>query len=136
MIGKLTFALAVIGEVAAVQREPLLTWKAKAPKGHPVDYFVPNFGTDRDIAVTQQNLRDSERALNHKWNVVPKKLRPAPHPVDYFVPNFGLDHDVVTTQSHIRDSEHQYSNSNWKPEPFLNYNVQVEDSDSDDDDDE
>ena len=27
-----------------VEREPLLTWKEKVPKGHPVDYPVPNFG--------------------------------------------------------------------------------------------
>ena len=33
------------------EREPLLTWSATAHKaGHPVDYFVPNFGADADLA--------------------------------------------------------------------------------------
>lgn len=31
----------------SMTREPLLTWKPKDPKSHPVDYFVPNFGTDQ-----------------------------------------------------------------------------------------
>jgi len=33
----------------SVSREPLLTWKPKDPKGHKVDYFVPNFGNDGNV---------------------------------------------------------------------------------------
>jgi len=29
----------------------------KKPKGHPVDYFVPNFGEDYDIKLTKDNIK-------------------------------------------------------------------------------
>ena len=42
------------------RRDPLVAKVADivAPKdaGHPVDYFVPNFGADRDIVTSQKNL--------------------------------------------------------------------------------
>ena len=49
-------------------REPLLTWAPSAKKGHPVDYFVPNFGCfrgsvtilDSDMAVQQNSVAKSE----------------------------------------------------------------------------
>jgi len=37
---------------AEINREPLLTWAPTAPKTHPMDYFVPNFGVDHEIAAT------------------------------------------------------------------------------------
>ena len=50
------------------EREPLLTWKATAPKSHPVDYFVPNFGVDHDVVNTHDHIRLAEYQLNHKWH--------------------------------------------------------------------
>ena len=43
-----------------IEREPLLTWSPSAHKsGHPVDYFVPNFGPkDEDISETQKNIKN------------------------------------------------------------------------------
>lgn len=35
------------------EREPLLTWAPTEPASHPVNYFVPNFGQDHEIAYTQ-----------------------------------------------------------------------------------
>jgi hypothetical protein len=42
---------------------PLL--KENAPKSHPMDYFVPNFGIDEDIATTQSHIAEQEQLLNH-----------------------------------------------------------------------
>lgn len=39
---------------------------AKKPKPHPVDYFVPNFGLDRDIVDTQASIAAQE-AKHGKW---------------------------------------------------------------------
>lgn len=37
-------------------REPLLSWAPKTPAEHgPVDYFVPDFGVDHEIAATHKN---------------------------------------------------------------------------------
>ena len=42
-------------------REPLLSWSPKPKKNsHPVDYFVPNFGVDKDIKTTQKHINDLE----------------------------------------------------------------------------
>ena len=44
--------MAFVGTVAAITREPLLTWSPKVPKTHPMNYAVPNFGVDREIIQT------------------------------------------------------------------------------------
>jgi len=53
------------------QREPLLTWKPTPPKSHPVDYFVPDFGKDHEIADSQRHEGEAEKKLKHTWT--PKK---------------------------------------------------------------
>ena len=40
----------------------------KKPKGHPVDYYVPNFGVDPEITAAQKHIADQEKRLKHKWN--------------------------------------------------------------------
>lgn len=58
MFNKVTL-LALVGGVSAtkVSREPLLSWAPKAKKGkYPVDYFVPNFGVDKDIEYSQRHI--------------------------------------------------------------------------------
>jgi hypothetical protein len=60
----LTFAL--VGTASAITRDPLLAWKAsnkKTKTPYEMDYFVPNFGVDRDIKTTNTNLADSEKRL-------------------------------------------------------------------------
>ena len=57
------------------EREPLLAndgHKVTAapnndPK-HPMDYFVPNFGIDHDIAATQGHEIAASEKLEHEWN--------------------------------------------------------------------
>jgi len=52
-----SFVITLINAAAAVsiEREPLLTWAPTPPKTHPMDYFVPNFGIDHDIAATHEH---------------------------------------------------------------------------------
>ena len=45
----------------------------KPPPPNPTDYFVPNFGRDREIIDAFDNLSATEEAMKHKWNWV---LRP------------------------------------------------------------
>lgn len=64
--------LLVNGSAAVkIQREPLFsapqrnewafeTAKKKGPE-HPVDYFVPDFGMDKEIATTQKSIVDAEK---------------------------------------------------------------------------
>jgi len=45
-------------------------WRPKTKEekaGHPKDYFVPNFGVDEDIKITQNNIKREEKRLNHQW---------------------------------------------------------------------
>jgi len=83
------------------EREPLLTWSASAHKaGHPVDYFVPNFGPkDEDISTTQKNIKELEVKFPSFVQVDSELDReplltwsPSAHKSfkkDYFVPNYG-----------------------------------------------
>ena len=90
---------------------------------HPKDYFIPNFGVDRDILDTQSNLKNAAKAAAGKKALMQADSRPAcdtyggcltetaapqklqkdmdGHPKDYFIPNFGVDHDIITTQRPI-----------------------------------
>ena len=75
-----------------------------APKGHPVDYFVPNFGSDPDIAGTLSSVADAEKRLDYKLNLGTEESKKYWHNVAKdtlynFAPE--LDADVKTTQYNI-----------------------------------
>jgi hypothetical protein len=60
------FAIAALlsdSKALQLRREPLLSWTPKPTKGHPVNYFVPNFGVDTDILDSHQNLKNTEEAM-------------------------------------------------------------------------
>lgn len=85
-----------------------------------VNYFVPNFGVDKDVLNTQKHLSDSEEKIGHKLFATFKKTED--HPKDYFVPNFGPDeNDVKLTQSNIAEAEselgHKFQADFKKPGP-------------------
>ena len=87
-------------------REPLLTWSPTAKKsGFKKDYFIPNFGEDRDIGFTRQHLSDTETKLNHKWNWAKAGKD---HKKDYAVPNFGRDADINDSISNLKSMEAQH----------------------------
>jgi hypothetical protein len=81
---------------------------------HPMNYFVPNFGRDKNINETWGSLDWAEQSLDHKWLPLLKKDLPKGHPKDYFVPDFGLEEDVVDTLSHIKKEEKRLKHK-WTP---------------------
>jgi len=84
----------------------------KGPKTHPMNYFVPNFGRDRDIIGTDLSLAWAEKNVGHRWNwVKPPKKEPEP---DFRIPDFGLDEDVIWTQESI-DLVSKNMKHEWKP---------------------
>ena len=92
---------------ADIHREPLLTWSPTAKKaGFKKDYFVPNFGEDREIGFTRQHLDDTEKKLGHHWNW--SKPAPDGYKKDYFVPNFGRDSDINDSMSNMKSAVNKY----------------------------
>lgn len=91
-------------------REPLLTWSPTQPAGHPVDYFVPDFGVDHDIEASLNDMRNTEDKLAHKL-VIPEAKEPDRN---YFVPDFGVDHDVENTLNNI-SLEEEIQKHKWTP---------------------
>jgi hypothetical protein len=113
--------------LAQVDREPLLTWKPKVKKNaYPVDYFVPNFGLDKDVRDTLSNLKITEKRMKRKMGYVPKKQRPKSHPKDYFVPNFGLDKDIKDSLSNMLKAEARLGKWDYK-DVQLESDVKVQD---------
>ena len=98
----------LLGTEAETEREPLLTWKAKVPKTHPMNYFVPNFGVDHDVKSTWGSISQAEGRYNRKWVPKFKKDIPKPHPTNYFVPDFGVDTDIKSSLSNLKNAESKY----------------------------
>jgi hypothetical protein len=104
IMGSVTLAL-LTNEAQAVKYRPLpgtTPWYKKASVGenedpkYPYNYFVPNFGVDNDIAISQKHLSQAEAKIGTKLKASFKK--PKGHPVDYKVPNFGVDSDIIQSQ--------------------------------------
>lgn len=80
----------------------------KKPRGYDINYFVPNFGVDRDITDNHDSLELAENALSHKLEMGTEKSKAKWHNVakdtDYnFAPK--LDADVKITQKNLGDAE-------------------------------
>ena len=93
-----------------------------APKAPPRDYFVPNFGVDHDIKMTELNIGEAEQQHGQSLAVEPAA---APIKRNYFVPNFGVDNEIVATQEHLAQSEKligqkMNAESLTPPAPFKN----------------
>lgn len=99
MFRNYSITFVALAHVNAVQlhREPLLGWKPKAAKSHPMDYFVPNFGQSDEVKDVNQSLKASEKLYNRKWVVKDTKGKKDEYPTNYFVPNFGVDSDIAMT---------------------------------------
>lgn len=88
-----------------VVREPLLANDASpllvhqnGDSPHPINYFVPDFGTDYEIAASLRNTGAQEKRLKHKINFYNEPLPvDVDHPKNYFVPDFGIDEDIAGT---------------------------------------
>jgi len=74
---------------------------------YPKDYFVPNFGPDRDVVETQKHYNDYEKKISHTWDPIgnANKAKAAVHPIDYGVPNFGMDRDIGVSLKNMATQE-------------------------------
>ena len=106
-----TAAAVFISTTAAIKFRPYTDgrtpWYKTAdrpdPTPFPHDYFVPDFGEDRDIKLSKINLAKAEAEVGVKMQA---SFAPPPsHPVDYFVPDFGVDSDIKLTHNSIKSSE-------------------------------
>ena len=79
----------------------------KKARGYDINYFVPNFGVDKDIIDNHASLATVEDAMSHKLIMGTSKSKakwanPAKD-VDYnFAPK--LDADMISTAKHLSDS--------------------------------
>ena len=76
---------------------------------HPMDYFVPNFGEDKEMIAQAQHLKEAE-AKYGKWDLKESKEIKR----DYTVPNFGVDHDVADSLASETSTSAQLG-INWTP---------------------
>ena len=79
------------------------------PDLHPIDYFVPNFGLDKEesgVQDTLSSINEAERQLGVTWHAITKK--PKDNPTDYAVPNFGLDSDIKASLKNLNSMESKY----------------------------
>lgn len=102
---------------AKTEREPLLTWRRSPTKSHPVNYFVPNFGTDHDISTSQSNENAAETKLGHKWEPVVD-----PETEKYIVPSPQIEFKLLQTDSEIsREPLTGWAPTISKPDHPMNY---------------
>jgi len=109
--GAVTLAL-LTNEVKAVKYRPPAgsnPWHKSASLGelvdpkYPINYFVPNFGVDREIKWSNDNLAEAEKKVGKKMTASFKK--PPSHPMDYKVPDFGQDSDIRVSLGNLNDAE-------------------------------
>ena len=80
----------------------------KKDRGYKINYFVPNFGVDKDIIDNFGSLDLSEDALSHKLDLGSEKSKakwknPAKK-VDYnFAPK--LEGDMISTAKNLEDAQ-------------------------------
>ena len=70
-----------------------------------MNYFVPNFGQDKDINHSWSSLEWAQNSLGHQWDYVPATGPPKPDFEDHRIPDFGLEDDIVTSQKNEKATE-------------------------------
>ena len=90
----------------------------EGPPQHPMDYFVPNFGMDRDIIATETNEKVASALVGHAWAFKTpeswEKWRNRAKDVDY---NFdpALETDMVSSLDNMHNATQQYGpNYKWE----------------------
>ena len=105
-------ASSVTSRFAQMQSDPICSsagcaqYKQPAgPPQHPMDYFVPNFGMDKDILATEANEKVASALVGHAWSFKTpesfEKYRNRAKDVDY---NFdpALDGNMVDSLNSLR----------------------------------
>ena len=90
-------------------------FKSEKGDGHPVDYTVPNFGTDKEAISDANNLAEAEKNLG-AWDYKPAKVAWS---LDYKVPNFGVDFDIADSLESEKSTSSQL-NLKWEPTQDVN----------------
>jgi hypothetical protein len=87
-------------------------------KGHPMNYPVPSFGADPDIAGTHDNLAWAEQSRGHNWDF--KFAKPPVNEAAKTMYNYApeLDSDMKSTIKHTGDAEDTL-NTKWDYEVQL-----------------
>ena len=104
--------LAVVALVSAKPIDGIVTPAIKADdagSAAKVDYFVPHFGMDHDIADSLAHTAELEK-VHGKWT--PTEKGPGDKP--YTVPNFGMDVDMINAKESIASSQSTLGIS-WDP---------------------
>lgn len=85
----------------------------KKKLGYDINYFVPNFGEDRDITDSKASLAKVEKEMGYKFDFPNKKWK-KPKEVGY-TKTAPFDEDVVDTMKNLADAEKQLDHT-WKIE--------------------
>ena len=103
-------------EMVQVESDPICSsanafcteWK-KDKDGHPMNYFVPNFGVDRLMNENHASLLWAEKNRNHTWIVKKEDIKPK-EPVQYG--DAPLDNDIIHSLANTKTAETKFGQ--WK----------------------
>ena len=95
----------------------------KQPLGYDLDYFVPDFGPDRDVIDTSRSIVNAELTHHHKLIFGTKesreKYKNKAKDVDYnFAPE--LDEDIKVSTNNLKVAEKNLGSWDISPEPAYN----------------
>ena len=110
MMNKSIIVAAVVASASAVQlkadREPLLTWRPTPKKGaYPKDYFVPNFGTDREIIDNHEDIKVAEGMIGHHWKFDLEKPPVNPAKKTLYDDKPALDEEIIDSRTNLKQTE-------------------------------
>ena len=102
-----TFVNLSVGDAAAadesslvqLQSDPICNsagctqYKTPGKKGHPMNYFVPDFGMDTDIIDTMENMQSAEKGHGREIPVPKKDAKKSLAQID-----LGVDADIQRVQ--------------------------------------
>jgi len=112
------------GDATLLQSDPICNsagctqYKFPEPAGkkaaeYPMDYFVPNFGRDRDVINTFNSLRKAEQMRRHHWVVTDEDLKKKDDPPVEYNGDPALDDDIIGTVYNMRQAESRLGKWDW-----------------------
>jgi hypothetical protein len=80
-------------------------------RGYKIDYFVPNFGEDRDISDSKKSLKTAEAIVGEKFDFPNAKWKKGK--VVTYDYNMAVDHDIIDTINNLQQAEKDL-NHKWE----------------------
>ena len=74
------------------------------PKGHPMNYAVPDFGVDEDIKTGKRSIDIAEKMHTHKWKWEDTK----PREITQYDTSKGLDVEMKASLKNLDDQEYMH----------------------------